>query len=56
MSGKAAKIRFTEGQQTILQRISRSATAPKRLGQRVSVILMAFAGALNSTIADEIGM
>lgn len=52
MSGKAAKILLTEKQQTILQTISRSTTAPRRLIQRVSVILMAF----NATIADEIGL
>jgi len=56
MSGKAAKILLTEKQQNILQTISRSRTAPRRLIQRVSVILMAFADLLNVTIADEIGL
>lgn len=56
MSGKAAKIRLTEEQQNILQQISRSATAPKRLAQRVGVILLGFAGMLNMAIADEIGL
>ena len=56
MSGKAAKILLTEKQQNILQTISRSTTAPKRLIQRASVILMAFAGLFNVTIADEIGL
>ena len=56
MSGKAAKILLTEKQQSILQTISRSTTAPKRLIQRAGVILMAFAGMLNVTIADEIGL
>ena len=56
MSGKAAKILLTEKQQNILQTISRSTTAPRQLAQRVGVILMAFTGMLNVTIADEIGL
>ncbi|MDP6554372.1 MAG: helix-turn-helix domain-containing protein [Pirellulaceae bacterium] len=56
MSGKAAKILLTEKQQNILQTISRSTTAPRRLIQRVSVILMAFAGLFNVTITDEVGL
>ena len=56
MSGKAAKIQLTEKQHNILQQIRRSATAPKRLVQRVSVILMGFAGMLNVTIAQELGL
>ena len=34
MSGKAAKIQLTEKQQTILEQIVRSFTAPRRLIQR----------------------
>jgi hypothetical protein len=56
MSGKSAKIRLTEKQEHILQQIMRSTTAPKRLGQRVSVILLAFAGAFNGTIANSVGL
>jgi len=56
MSGKAAKIRLTEKQEGILQQIMRSTTAPKRLGQRVSVILLAFAGAFNGAIANSVGL
>ena len=56
MSGKAAKIRLTEKQEDILQQIMRSTTAPKRLGQRVSVILLAFAGAFNIAIANSVGL
>ena len=56
MSGKAAKIQITEKQQRILQQVDRSATAPKRLVQRVGVILMGFAGILNVTIAQELGL
>ncbi len=56
MSGKAAKIQITENQHDILQQIERSTTAPKRLVQRAGVILMGFAGMLNVTIAQELGL
>jgi transposase len=56
MSGKAAKIRLTEKQHEVLQRVHRSTTAPKRLLQRVNIILMAFSGALNAAIAAEVGL
>ena len=56
MSGKAAKIVFTEKQQSILEQIRRSTTAPQRLVQRVGIILMAFTGALNVGIANKIGL
>ena len=56
MSGKAAKIQITEKQHRILQQVDRSATAPKRLSQRASVILRGFAGMLNVTIARELGL
>ena len=56
MSGKAAKIQITEKQHCILRQVDRSATAPKRLVQRVGVILMGFAGMLNVTIAQELGL
>jgi transposase len=56
MSGKAAKIRLTEEQQNILQQIVCSATAAKRLVERVRVILLGFAGTLNVAIAKEIGL
>jgi len=56
MSGKAAKIMLTEEQQSILQQIHRSRIAPRRLGQRVGVILLAFAGWFNVDIAAEVGL
>lgn len=56
MCGKAAKIRLTERQYQVLQQIRRSTTASKRLLQRVNVILLAFAGALNAAIAAEVGL
>lgn len=56
MSGKAAKVRLTEKQQHVLQQITRSATAPRRLVQRARIILLAFAGQLNQEIAKEVGL
>jgi len=56
MSGKAAKIVLTEEQQSILQQIHRSRTAPQRLVQRVSIILLAFAGLLNVDIAPKVAL
>jgi hypothetical protein len=56
MSGKAAKVRITEKHYEILQQIRRSTIVPKRLAQRVGVILMAFTGMLNVTIAQEVGV
>ena len=56
MCGRAAKIQITEKQHLILQQVERSATAPKRLIQRVGVILMGFAGMLNVTIAQGLGL
>jgi hypothetical protein len=56
MPGKAAKIRLTEKQKGILEQIMRSRTGPKRLVQRVNVILLAFAGAFNVAIADSVGL
>jgi transposase-like protein len=56
MSGKAAKIRLTEKHHEVLQQISRSRTAAQRLVQRATVILLAFAGSLNETIAEELGL
>src|SRR5947208_1744628 len=41
MPGKAAKITITERQQEILQTFSRAVTAPSRLRQRASIIVVA---------------
>jgi len=54
MSGKAAKVQLTEKQQTILEQIVRSFTAPRRLIQRARLILLGFARWLNEEIAQEI--
>jgi len=56
VSGKAAKVILTEEQKSVLQQITRSTTAPRRLVQRASVILLAFAGWLNRDIGAEIGL
>jgi transposase len=56
MPGKAAKVMLTEEQEGVLQQITRSTTAPRRLVQRASIILLAFAGWLNRDIAAEIGL
>ena len=56
MSGKAAKLSLSEKQESILQAIKCSTTAPQRLVQRVRIILLAFAGLLNAEIALEIAL
>jgi transposase len=56
MPGKAAKLTITECQQEILRTFSRSTTAPSRLRQRASIILMAFDGLLNQEIAETVGL
>jgi len=56
MSGKAAKIVLTEKQQSVLEQIRRSRTAPQRLVQRVSIILLAFGGLLNVDIAPKVAL
>ena len=56
MSGKAAKIVLTEEQQSILERLHRSRTAPQRLVQRANIILLAFTGVSNVGIALEVGL
>jgi transposase len=56
MCGKAAKIQLTERQYKVLQQIRCSTTSAQRLVQRAGVILMAFAGMLNVTIAQDLGL
>lgn len=56
MSGKAAKIQLTERSLGILRQIRASTTAAQRLILRTGVILMAFAGRLNVTIAQDLGL
>jgi transposase len=56
MPGKAAKTTITERQQGILQTFSRAVTAPSRLRQRATIILLAFEGLLNEDIAPRVGL
>jgi len=56
MPGKAAKITITERQQEILQTLRNAVTAPARLRQRASLILVAFEGQRNDEIAPQIGL
>jgi len=56
MPGKAAKTTITERQQEILQTFSRAVTAPSRLRQRATIILLAFEGLLNEDIAQRVGL
>jgi transposase len=56
MPGKAAKVTVTESQQAILRTFSRSTTAPSRLRQRASIIVLAFDGLLNEEIAERVGL
>jgi transposase len=56
MPGRAAKIRFTEKQHAILQQITRSTTAARRLMQRARLIILAFQGMSNGAIGEEIGL
>ena len=56
MPGKAAKTTITERQQEILQTFSRAVTAPSRLRQRATIILLAFEGLLNEDIAPRVGL
>jgi transposase len=56
MPGKAAKITITETQQEILGTFSRPTTAPSRLRQRASIIVLAFDGLLNEVIAERVGL
>lgn len=54
MSGKAAKVCISERQEATLRQIADSTTSPVRLVQRATIILRAFAKALNWDIAREV--
>jgi transposase len=56
MPGKAAKITITERQQEILQTFSRAVSAPSRLRQRATIILLGFDGLRNEDIAARVGL
>jgi putative transposase len=55
MPGKAAKVVITERQQAVLRTMSRSSTCPQALAQRARMILLAFEGHDNESIAELIG-
>ncbi len=56
MPGKAAKVRCTERQQTILERIARATTSSRKIAERAQIILRALDRMLNQDIAAEIGL
>jgi transposase len=56
MPGKAAKTTITERQQEILQTFSRAVTAPSRLRQRATIIILAFEALLNEDIGRRVGL
>lgn len=56
MSGRAAKVMITERQQETLRGIVAQRTAPQHLAQRARIILLAFEGLENRTIAKEVGL
>jgi transposase len=56
MPGSAAKVVITERQQIILRKLSTATTAAKRLVQRSTIILLAFAGLSNQDIAASVDL
>jgi hypothetical protein len=56
MAGSAAKVVITERQQQILHKFSVATTLAKRLVQRATIILLAFAGVDNEVIALQVGL
>ena len=56
MPGSAAKVVITERQQEVLRQLSTAATAAKRLTQRATIVLLAFAGLDNEAIAPRVGL
>jgi transposase len=56
MPGKAAKVTLTERQQAILRTLRAAVTAPSRLRQRATLILLAFDGWRNEDIAAASGL
>jgi transposase len=56
MAGSAAKVVISERQQMVLRKLSTATTVAKRLVQRSTIILLAFAGLANQDIAKEVGL
>src|SRR5260370_33877382 len=55
MPGKAAKIVVTERQLATLKTMVASSTCPQGVAQRARMIVLAFAGHTNESIAQELG-
>jgi transposase len=56
MPGSAAKVVITERQEAVLRKLSTATIVAKRLVQRATVILLAFAGLANQDIASQVGL
>ena len=56
MPGSAAQVVITERQQAVLRKLSTASTVAKRLGQRATLLLLAFAGVTNADIAARVGL
>src|SRR5215472_991407 len=56
MAGSAAKVVISQRQEKVLRKLSTATTAAKRLVQRATIILLAFAGVANQDIAKEVGL
>lgn len=56
MPGSAAKLLITERQQAVLRQMAAAPTSPVRLAQRAEIILRAFEGERNQTIAAAIDL
>ena len=56
MAGSAAKVVITERQQGVLRKMSTATALAKRLVQRATIILLAFAGLTNENIAGRVGL
>ena len=56
MPGSAAKVVISERQQEVLRQLSTATTAAKRLTQRATIVLLAFAGLDNEAIAPRVGL
>jgi transposase len=56
MAGNAAKVVISERQQAVLRKLSTATTVAKRLGQRATIIRLAFAGVANQDIATQVGL
>jgi transposase len=56
MPGSAAKVVISERQQAVLRKLSSATTVAKRLVERATIILLAFAGLTNEAIAEQVGL